>query len=184
MVLGGTILDAKAVSSFGNFYQKRRKILHERMLDISASIYHLGGNTTNRLLGAFSLGGMYHVGIEICGVEWSFGYCERGSGVFAVAPTECSLGTFNESVLLGTTDLTTDGVIRILHKLRLEWVGPDYHLVNRNCVLFAREFLKKLSPTLRLPEYSTTLVETGLAVGSARDAKRNAGFLSVEEIFG
>lgn len=32
------------------------------------------------------LGGAFHAGIEVDGLEWSFGYSDKGTGVFAVEP--------------------------------------------------------------------------------------------------
>lgn len=60
---------------------------------VYASIYDLAEGSMNSFIKSYlSMGGIYHVGIEIAGVEWSFGYCEKGSGVFAVEPRKCSSG--------------------------------------------------------------------------------------------
>lgn len=130
------------------------------------SIYDLADSSTNSILTSF-VGGVYHVGIEVAGVEWSYGYCESGSGVFAVQPTKCTLGPFREQVVLGETKLRSDEIIRILHKLRMEWVGPDYNVMSRNCVFFSKAFLRDLNPKLQIPEYCRTLSETAASVAGA-----------------
>lgn len=126
------------------------------------------------------MGGIYHIGLEISGVEWSYGYSEKGSGIFAVEPRKCSLGPFNEQVLLGDSKLRPDDVIRILHRLRLEWNGSDYNVMNHNCVVFSRELLSELLPETKLPEYATTLVDTASFVAGKPKRTR----LSNESVFG
>ena len=137
------------------------------------SIYDLGGSSTNVILNRFlSVGGIYHVGIEVAGIEWSYGYCEAGSGVFAVEPTKCKLGPFSEQVELGDTRLRADEIIRVLHRLRLEWVGPDYNVINRNCVFFCITFLRELNPNLSLPEYTRALCEKAATLSVAPQISR------------
>ena len=128
-----------------------------------------------------SLGGVYHVGIEVAGIEWSYGYCDKGSGVFAVEPTRCSLGPLEEQVDLGEKDLRVDEIIKILHRLRMEWVGPDYSVVSRNCVYFSSEFLRALSPSLTLPEYCSKLSVRATSMLGAVSPTR---LKTVKEVFG
>lgn len=151
------------------------------MQSVSVSVYHLTSEGANSVISSWSkLGGLYHVGVEVCGVEWSYGYCDKGSGVFAVAPTECSLGPLKESAYLGSTNLCVSEIIHILHDMRTVWIGEDYSILNRNCVTFSREFLTLLSPTLKLPKYVTAMVDIGVSVGSIREIKP----LSKAELFG
>lgn len=120
------------------------------------------------------------MGIEVYGVEWSYGYCEKGSGIFAVEPHHCSLGPFSEKVFLGESSLRADDVIRILHRLRVEWNGPDYNVMNHNCVVFSRELLKEILPSSTLPGYVCTLTDTASAI-SAKAVRRK---LTNENLFG
>jgi hypothetical protein len=149
-------------------------------MKVKVSIYDLVGSSTNALLTSVA-GGVFHVGIEVADVEWSYGYCDCGSGVFAVASTKCTLGPLREQVLLGETKLRADEIIRILHKLRMEWVGPDYNVMSRNCVFFSKAFLRELNPKLQIPEYCRSLSETAARVAD------NSGFTklrSVDQVFG
>lgn len=155
----------------GQFFfvaKKKKQTPDVCMLTVSVSIYHLAPESANGFLSRWSsLGGMYHVGIEFAGVEWSYGYCERGSGVFAVAPTECSLGPLKESITLGNVDISVDKVIRILHRMRRDWMGPDYSLLSKNCITFSKELLVRLSPSLKLPSYVTAMVDLGTSISSS-----------------
>ena len=129
-------------------------------MKIYASVYDLADQGANSVMSGFlNVGGIFHVGIEIAGVEWSYGYCEQGSGVFAVQPTRCSLGPFKEQILLGDTRMGANEVIRVLHRMRVEWAGPDYNVINRNCVFFSVALLRELNPKLQLPLYCRALSE-------------------------
>lgn len=59
--------------------------------------------TVNNLTRDF--GGVFHGGIEIFGKEWSFGYCENGSGLYACIPKLNPAYTYRESVEMGAVDL-------------------------------------------------------------------------------
>ena len=53
------------------------------------------------------LGGIFHGAVELehTGKEWSFGYCEQGSGVYDCPAKLNPLYKFRESINLGTTCL-------------------------------------------------------------------------------
>lgn len=151
-------------------------------MKVNATIYNLASGTANSFMKSFlSMGGIYHVGIEVAGIEWSYGYCESGSGVFAVEPMKCTLGPFHEQVELGETSLRVDDIIKILHKMRTEWLGPDYNVASRNCVFFSQELIQALSPGMELPEYCSKLSKRALSmVGSSVPTRLKA----VKDVFG
>ena len=150
---------------------------------VSASIYNLAEDSTNEIIQSYlSLGGIFHVGIEFAGVEWSYGYCDKGSGVFAVEPRHCSLGPFKEQVHLGNVEMSVDEIIRILHKMRSEWNGPEYNILNRNCVVFSQEFLKRIDRKMHLPKYVVALTELGISIAGQGVASKV--LQGKDEIFG
>lgn len=55
-------------------------------------------------------GGVFHGAIEVYGQEWSFGYCEPGSGVYACAAKKNVMYSYRESVYLGTCSMSKDAV--------------------------------------------------------------------------
>ena len=153
-------------------------------MQIHASIYNLADGATNQILKSYlSLGGIYHVGLEIAGIEWSYGYCESGSGIFAVEPRKCSLGPFHEQVSLGESNVSVDDVIRVLHKLRQDWMGADYNILSRNCVTFTQELIQQLSLGANLPAYATAMSGLGAAVSSVPHKRRKVD-VSGLELFG
>ncbi|KAK8934197.1 hypothetical protein KSP39_PZI014806 [Platanthera zijinensis] len=104
------------------------------------------------------IGGIFHSAIQVYGdEEWSFGYCENGSGVFNCPPTQNPMYTYRESIILGETDFTNYIVNQILRELIREWVGSSYDLLSRNCNHFCDVFSERLG-VLKLPGDTKLLV--------------------------
>ena len=93
---------------------------------------------------ALGAGGIFHGAVEVNGDEWSYGYCDRGSGVYPCRPKGNSGYTYRESVALGVTGLAPASVQRILHALRTQWPGHEYDLLARNCNHFCATLCEKL----------------------------------------
>jgi len=156
------------------------------VVEIRASVYHLGSDSWNSIMNVFTdQGGVYHVGIEILGVEWSYGYCEDGCGIFAVEPGHCTLGPFKESVYLGKSNLDVDKLIKVLHRMSLDWNGPDYNITNKNCVVFSTNLLNTISSNAKLPSYTTSLTNLGLSLyGISKTKSISLEKLKPRDIFG
>lgn len=91
------------------------------------------------------LGGIFHSAIEVYGEEeWSFGYCEFGSGVFNCRRTENPMYIYRERLSLGHTLLPPSKVEEILSTLMVEWQGSSYYLLSRNCNHFCNDFCVRL----------------------------------------
>jgi len=90
------------------------------------------------------VGGVFHGAVEICGKEWSFGFCESGSGVYACLPKLNPAYTYRETIEMGKTDIGMKQLNAILRKMREEWQGNTYDLLGRNCCHFCEEFCKEL----------------------------------------
>lgn len=99
-------------------------------------------NLTRNLFGG--VGGIFHGAIVIDGIEYSFGFCESGSGVYHVSAGDNPMYTFRETVSLGTTPLDRYQIATILKRLRSEWPGLSYDLLSRNCCHFVDVFAEEL----------------------------------------
>lgn len=95
--------------------------------------------------------------------EWSFGYCEEGSGVFSCPYGRNPMYTYRESIILGETDLTKSKVNQLLRELSLEWPGDCYDLLSKNCNHFCDEFCERLGVP-KLPGLSHYFFKNGLEV--------------------
>lgn len=129
--------------------------------EVALSIYELHGTSAlNLLTRAADMGGAYHVGVEVYFLEWSFGWCEEGSGVYMVFPGQSTLGTFRERVPLGRTPLTPQEVFRILDMMRQELLGSKYDLLRCNCAHFSVSFVKRLRVS-EAPAWVNSLANVG-----------------------
>jgi len=110
----------------------------------------LGAEEANEA--AIRLGfGVFHVGIEVFGVEWSYGFVESdalsqlATGVYPVKPQTCPVGTHRDSVFLGTlTGQSARNVWWLLSGLASSWLGEEYHSFRRNCFHFCTEVCRLL----------------------------------------
>ncbi|CAI7923553.1 unnamed protein product, partial [Closterium sp. NIES-54] len=112
---------------------------------------NVSGNTNNAILqinrvtkDALGIGGIFHGAVEVYGEEWSFGYCERGSGVFSCPPKGNPMYTFRETIEMGVTGMGEKKVGELLRRLSKEWPGRSYDMLARNCNHFCDEFCQAL----------------------------------------
>eukprot|EP01066_Platyproteum_vivax_P004998 Platyproteum_vivax@DN1638_c0_g1_i1.p1 len=81
--------------------------------------------------------GAYHAGIEVYGVEWSFGMTFDDSSGVSSNPPKCHTGhIYRESVFLGNTYRDPQSFQEMIQDLRSEWPGKSYNLFRRNCINF------------------------------------------------
>jgi len=125
--------------------------------EVALSVYALkGASALNAVTELAGLGGAYHVGVEIHCLEWSFGYCEQGSGVQNVYAGCSEAGTFKQRVCLGPTPCEVQEVIAILGELREAWPGRSYNLLRRNCAHFSMDLVRRLR-VQELPSWVNSL---------------------------
>ncbi|KAL1224677.1 DeSI-like protein [Cardamine amara subsp. amara] len=105
--------------------------------------------------------GVFHSGVEIHGVEYSFGAHESSStGIFEVEPKKCPGFTFRKSILVGKTDIDAKEVRVYMEKLAEEFQGKKYHLITRNCNHFCNEVCLKLTQK-PIPRWVNRLARLG-----------------------
>jgi len=90
------------------------------------------------------IGGVFHGGVEVFGKEWSFGFAHSGTGVYCCDPKANQMYTYRESVLLGVTSLSQRQVDALIARLKQEWPGAEYDLLEHNCNSFCEAFAKEL----------------------------------------
>jgi len=110
-------------------------------------VYDIDGYTArvNNVVKTLFGTGIYHVGVEVYGLEWFFGQSfDDMTGVSCHEPKMHRAHHYRESVLMGTTPLSEEQVFDLLDRLKEEWPGYSYHLYKRNCISFADALLKSL----------------------------------------
>ncbi|KAL2456079.1 PPPDE putative thiol peptidase family protein [Forsythia ovata] len=107
------------------------------------------------------LGGIFHSAVQVYGDdEWSFGYCEQGTGVFSCPSGKNPMYTYRESIKLGTTAFSIFKVNQILRELSREWPGHSYDLLSKNCNHFCDEFCERLGVP-KLPGWVNRFAHAG-----------------------
>ncbi|KAH9603497.1 hypothetical protein KSS87_010013 [Heliosperma pusillum] len=108
-----------------------------------------------------SLLGMVYYDIVVYGDdEWSFGFCEQGTGVFSCPSTKNPMYTYREKIVLGQTNQSIFKVNQILRELSREWPGVSYDLLSRNCNHFCDELCEKLGVP-KLPGWVNRFANAG-----------------------
>lgn len=107
------------------------------------------------------LGGIFHSAVQVYGEdEWSFGFCEQGSGVFSCPAKKNPMYTYRECIVLGKTNLSKFKVNQMLRELSREWPGNCYDLLSKNCNHFCNEFCERLGVP-KLPGWVNRFANAG-----------------------
>ena len=121
-------------------------------IEVTLNIYDVGQDQSvtwiNSIFANYyspvKFGGIFHVGVEIGGQEWSYGYTAEGTGVFSTQPLSQAAHHFNQSVQMPQVTMSQDEVDHLLRELEAEWAGPDYDLLGHNCCHFANDLCERL----------------------------------------
>ncbi|XP_039024468.1 deubiquitinase DESI2-like [Hibiscus syriacus] len=106
------------------------------------------------------LGGIFHSAVQVCGEEeWSFGFCEHGSGVFSCPSGKNLMYAYCESMVLGRINFSKFKVNQILQELSSEWPGSSYDL-SKNCNHFCDEFCERFG-VQKLPGWVNRFANAG-----------------------
>ncbi|CAK9066699.1 unnamed protein product [Durusdinium trenchii] len=90
--------------------------------------------------------GAFHSGVEVYGMEWSFGMTldSWSTGVAANVPGHHPDHTFRETLSMGCTNLSQGQVAEVLKDMTAEWKGRTYDVLTRNCHHFSDELCRRL----------------------------------------
>jgi len=151
------------------------------LVPITLHVYDLLQNpsiqTANGILRVVG-SGAYHTALEVYDMEWSYGACEHGTGVFSCIPGGCAMHHYREAIPLGNIQLSKKDVDRILEKMAHDWQGCQYDILRRNCCHFSAEFGKRLGAR-EVPRWISSLAGVGAslhgAVVGATSRLRGAG---------
>ncbi|XP_057952585.1 deSI-like protein At4g17486 [Malania oleifera] len=142
------------------------------MMDVILHIYDVtnsGSDKTNNTIlqinkifkDGIGLGGIFHSAVQVYGdEEWSFGFCEQGTGVFSCPSGKNPMYTYRECVVLGKTSCSIFKVNQILRELSREWSGSSYDLLSKNCNHFCDELCERLGVP-KLPGWVNRFANAG-----------------------
>jgi len=112
-------------------------------------------------------GGVFHAGVEVNGLEWSFGMSlsETMPGVSCCEPREHPAHRFRQTVHLRNTRMTPEDISDLISQLLEEYPGDDYDLLRRNCCHFADDFARRLGAG-KIPRWVHRLARFGARMDS------------------
>jgi hypothetical protein len=111
--------------------------------------------------------GAFHCGVEILGSEWFFAWGdgeEAGSndqGVIRIEPKTHQVHIYKESIDMGLSPLTEEEVTAAINSSMVSWPASSYHIVNRNCVHFAEDLLRRLKVPETFPVWVRGAADAG-----------------------
>jgi len=89
--------------------------------------------------------GAFHVAVEICGTEWSYGYAEtEGLGIFYHEPRKCPNHSFVKAIYLGDCKKKAQEICTTLVNMKSEWPAKAYDIFSKSSWHFAMALVHKL----------------------------------------
>mmetsp|Transcript_66175 Transcript_66175/g.190950 ORF Transcript_66175/g.190950 Transcript_66175/m.190950 type:complete len:456 (-) Transcript_66175:151-1518(-) len=128
-------------------------------------------------------GGVFHAGIEVNGLEWSFGMSlhETVPGISCSLPKKHSQHRYRQTIQLRDTRCTAEEVAELISQLIEDYPGDDYDLLRRNCCHFAQDFAKRLGSG-PMPGWVQRLAKVGAMVDGAMQLVANRKLINIEEM--
>ncbi|CAN1174695.1 DeSI-like protein At4g17486 [Linum perenne] len=152
------------------------------------NVYDL--TSVNNYLYWFGLG-IFHSGIEVHGMEFSFGAHEYpSSGIFEVEPRSCPGFVFRRAVYLGKTSMSRAEVQSLMEHISTDYHGDCYHLIGKNCNHFTNDACVKLTGKTipgwvnrmaRLGSFCNCLLPESIKVSPVRHLPEHAAFSDDDE---
>lgn len=132
----------KNSNSNNNARNSKSSLQELRKLPVSVNVYDLLPESRLSSFMWFTGISICHSGVVIRDEEWAFGGhdIEGVSGVYVTAPRAVpDNATFRTTIPIGFTILNDGEIRRQLDRLRAEFTGPSYDLLNKNCNHFVQE---------------------------------------------
>lgn len=112
--------------------------------------------------------GAFHTGVEVGGVEWSYGRTYRDSrpGIVGMPPRSDPHHSFRQTVHLGATQLSMTMVNAIISDIIEDYPGRSYDVLRYNCCHFAEDFCHRLGVGA-IPDWVHRLARLGAGADEA-----------------
>lgn len=166
------------VDTISEIFLYRYKQVILRVYDVTGALqgYQQTAVYTINQLARNWLGGAYHVGVEIFGIEYAFGMI----GVYGHLPRqEVMSHHFRESVVMpcykdhkdiikhSICHLSQEEIKKIIYvDMKNKWVGTSYDLIHRNCCHFADDLCETLGLG-KIPNWINRVARTAASVDAS-----------------
>jgi len=110
-----------------------------------SSIRKLNRFLANKL-SPLKFGGVFHAGVEVSGLEWSYGASsvETIPGIVCHEVKTHPQHRYRQTVSMGYTSFTGEQVAELISEMVENYPGWDYDLLRRNCCHFADDFCQRM----------------------------------------
>lgn len=107
-------------------------------------------------------GGVFHAGVEVYGLEWSYGFSESETvpGISCGEPKSHPQHRYRQTITLARTPLAAEDAADLISQMLEEYPGEDYDLLKRNCCHFADDFCRRLQVG-RIPRWIHRFARVG-----------------------
>jgi len=160
---GSTDSGGPAMTSCLKASDFRKRTVNLHIYDVRGNFAIEYMNTLFRMLGT----GAFHVAVEVCGDEWSYGFVPKPdgcTGVFNCAPGQNkNFGHHRETLIIGETPKTVFEIDNILDVMVGKWFGQEYDLLRHNCCNFCDELCRELGVG-GIPQWVMNLAHVGSSI--------------------
>jgi hypothetical protein len=113
-------------------------------------------------------GGVFHVGVEVNGAEWSYAFTPEESipAVSCCLPRSDTQHNFRQTVKMYRTQMSAAEISQLVADMMKEYKGPEYDLLRRNCCHFADDLCQRIGSGA-IPRWVHRLARVGAQVEKA-----------------
>ena len=178
-------IKAEHVEKISKSFLYRFKQVVLRVYDVTGSLegYQQTAVYTINQLSRSWLGGAYHVGVEIFGIEYAFGMV----GVYGHLPRqEVMQHHFREAIVMpiyaehkgiikeSICHLANEEIKKIIYiDMKKKWVGTSYDLIHRNCCHFADDLCETIGLG-KIPNWINRVARSAAAVDAQVTALKSS----------
>jgi len=134
--------------------RERRKEEQIKGLPVYIHVYDVSQEASIRKLNRFTankfspvkFGGVFHAGVEVAKLEWSYGasMVESMPGIVCHEVKTHPQHRYRQTIFMGFTRMTSEEVADLIGCMVELYPGSDYELLRRNCCHFADDFCQKM----------------------------------------
>jgi len=162
MVPGPLVFDDVSIQPWSSRPSEPPKLSPSTSTQVTLHVYSvtqsLGIKTANSVLRALGMGGAFHAGVEVYGLEWSY---ECVNGVVCCWPGGAHEHLYLEPIFMGMTHTSYSAVLELITQFREgHWKGTEYDGLEHNCCHFSDELCRRLGVGT-LPDWILNLATKG-----------------------
>lgn len=169
---------------------REREEEQEKGLPVYIHVYDVSQESVIRKLNRFTankfsplkFGGVFHAGVEVAHMEWSYGasVVETMPGIVCHEIKTHPQHRYRQTVFMGFTSLTAEEVADLISELVELYPGWDYDLLRRNCCHFADDMCQRMGVG-RIPGWIYRFARVGAGLDAMITALKGLGGTKEQE---